>query len=132
MQLLSQVLPLVVREMQDAKTCIGKIQHQAPRRMKKGSHEENDAEEDDVATLDPHDEQVVAEAEKRAFFGYKSAGVCVLGNFAHKNPMVQDLLRTTGGLDVLLNRYLTFNDTTLCFISIALSIVLYLYIYRNR
>ncbi|RHZ20178.1 hypothetical protein DYB37_005507 [Aphanomyces astaci] len=37
-------------------------------------------------------------------FGYRSAGVRVLGNMAHRNPAVQDALRACGGLEVLLNR----------------------------
>ncbi|OQR85273.1 hypothetical protein ACHHYP_12023 [Achlya hypogyna] len=37
------------------------------------------------------------------YYGYKSAGVRVLGNLVHRNPVVQDLMRSCGGIEVLLN-----------------------------
>ncbi|KDO23894.1 hypothetical protein SPRG_10039 [Saprolegnia parasitica CBS 223.65] len=37
------------------------------------------------------------------YYGYKSAGIRVLGNLVHRNPAVQDLMRSCGGIEVLLN-----------------------------
>ncbi|RHY20183.1 hypothetical protein DYB32_010084 [Aphanomyces invadans] len=37
-------------------------------------------------------------------FGYRSAGVRVLGSMAHRSTSVQEALRACGGLEILLNR----------------------------
>ncbi|OQR91710.1 hypothetical protein THRCLA_08898 [Thraustotheca clavata] len=42
------------------------------------------------------------------YYGYKSAGIRVIGNLVHRNTAVQDLMRECGGIEVLLNRYMKF------------------------